>query len=147
MAIFVALLVLSGVFLPVQSQAPKPCCTPQVFTTGLGKQQSLWLKHIKSLCLIILRDTCILDQTFGINVIQLCGLGLVHIKVYAIRYSLYAIHFALRHRRDSATSTLHHLNVVCGGEKIVQRIANTVQRTLLYERGLKKAYSEIEIFA
>ena len=37
MAIFVALLVLSGVFLPVQSQAPKPCCTPQEFTTGLCK--------------------------------------------------------------------------------------------------------------
>ncbi len=42
--------------------------------------------------------------------------GLVHIsiEVYAIRYSLYAIRFALRHKQDSATSTLHHLNVACG---------------------------------
>ena len=29
-------------------------------------------------------------------------LGLVHIEVYAIRYSLYAIRFALRHRRHSS---------------------------------------------
>ncbi len=46
-------------------------------------------------------------------------LGLVHIEVYAIWYSLYAICFALRHRQDSATSMLHHLNVACGGEQIV----------------------------
>ncbi len=54
------------------------------------------------------------------------ALVLVHIEVYTLRYSLYAIRFALLHRRDSTTSTLHHLNVVCGGEQIVLRIANTV---------------------
>ncbi len=36
-----------------------------------------------------------------------------------IRYSLYVIRFALRHRRDSTASTLRHLNVNYGGEQII----------------------------
>ncbi len=46
-------------------------------------------------------------------------LGCDHIKVYGIRYSLYAIRFGFHHRPDYAPSTLHHLNVVFGGEQIV----------------------------
>ncbi len=56
----------------------------------------------------------------------------------SIRYMVFAIRFALRHRQDSATSTLHQFNVTCGGEQIVQCIANTVQRILLCEQGLRR---------
>ena len=34
-------------------------------------------------------------------------------------------------------SSLHHLNVICGREQIVQRIGNTVQRILLCDQGLR----------
>ena len=44
----------------------------------------------------------------------LMQLGLDHMEVYGIRYTL----FGLRHRPDFAPSTLHHLNVVGGGEQI-----------------------------
>ncbi len=37
----------------------------------------------------------------------------------SIRYTVFAIRFALHHRKDSATSTLHHLNVACGREQII----------------------------
>ncbi len=59
-------------------------------------------------------------------------LGLVHIEVYTIRYSLYIVRFALCHRRDSATSTLHHLNVVCGGEQIVYSVLRVPYSVYFY---------------
>ncbi len=43
--------------------------------------------------------------------------------VFGSRYTLYVL---LSATDEIPLSTLHHLNVVCGGEQIVQRIANTV---------------------
>ncbi len=40
----------------------------------------------------------------------------------SIRYSLYAMRFALRHRRHSSNVAIKRSNLVCGGEQIVQRI-------------------------
>ncbi len=46
---------------------------------------------------------------------SLCTLGFDHIEVYGVRFrytvAIYAIRLALRHRRDSAPSSLHHLMV------------------------------------
>ncbi len=46
-------------------------------------------------------------------------LGCDHMKVYAIRYSLYAIRYALRHRWHSSDSAWKERNLVCGGEQSV----------------------------
>ena len=51
----------------------------------------------------------------------------------SIRYTVFSIRFALRHRRDSAPYTLHHLNVVCG----------TID--LWWHRANRIAYSEYRI--
>ncbi len=65
-------------------------------------------------------------------------LGCDHIEVYGIRYSLCAIRFALRHRRHSSDVAWKERNLVCGGDRIVQRIPNTIYRKLLCDRSRPK---------
>ena len=51
-------------------------------------------------------------------------------------HTVFAIRFALRHRRHSTASTLHHLNVVGGREQIVKRLLTSVYSILLCDHSL-----------